>query len=118
MLLQADPEPVDLGCLKALCGHSGITEADKNGVVGPTSAIQTNKVLLVDGQLAINRKEQKYYKYIHDKLRQRSEIKYVSNIVVYTGRITTLDKGNQQNLYGLYGSILCFSHRPLTQTFD
>lgn len=64
MLLQADPYPVDPGCLEALGGHSGIAEADKNGVVGPTSAIQTNKVLLVEGQLAINRKEEKYYTYI------------------------------------------------------
>lgn len=60
MLFQADSCPVDLGCLEALGGHSGITEAYKNGIVGPSSAIQTNNILLVRGQLAINRKVEKY----------------------------------------------------------
>lgn len=56
MLLHADSCPVHPGCLEALSGHSGITEAYENGVVWPTGAIQTNKGFLDDGQLAINRK--------------------------------------------------------------
>lgn len=47
MLLQTDSFPVDLGCLDALGGHGGISETNKDGVMGAASAIQTNKTLLV-----------------------------------------------------------------------
>lgn len=77
-LLHGDSCPVGLGCLQALGGHSGLSEADKNGVVGPSSSIQTNKVPVVTEFMAVNRKEEECYTYIPDKLHQHhSDIKYV-----------------------------------------
>lgn len=39
MLLLANFNPVGIGSLETLRGHSGISEADKDGVVAPTSTI-------------------------------------------------------------------------------
>ncbi len=59
MLLYTDSGPVGLGCWETLCGHSGISVAYEYGIVGSTDAILTNKAL-VDGDLAVNRKEEKH----------------------------------------------------------
>jgi len=59
ILLLTVSTPVNLGCLEALSGHSGVIKTDKYGVVGPTSTIQTNEVL-ADGHLATNRNNEKY----------------------------------------------------------
>lgn len=85
-LLQANPRPVDLGRLEALYGHSGFIEADKNGVVGPAGAIQTNKIL-VKGHLAVNRKEETYYNGLPTScISTTVKLKNtVSDVVVYTG---------------------------------
>lgn len=57
-LLHADSLPVEFRRLEALARDSWVIEAEKDGVVGPTSSIQTDEVALVQG-LAVNRKEKK-----------------------------------------------------------
>lgn len=57
-LLQAVSCPVNRGCLEALWGHNWIIIADKYGIVGPASTIQTDEVF-ADRDLAMKGKRKK-----------------------------------------------------------
>lgn len=55
-VLHAGLGPVDFGCFQTCGWNSGVRETDKDGVVGPTYAIQTDEVaVVVFGEEALKR---------------------------------------------------------------